>query len=754
MTHSLLRWALAGTTAAVASSVLAAPALAATGPVLLAGAPQELSAALGDDFEVTLSVTNTGATALRGVGVTLYTDRGFEPTEQFSNCYYNSQGTPTSCTFDESLEPGKSYRVVLPYQVRADTYAPGRLSGQFAWQTGGGPGAGTAGTGGVLPLHEGDRAGESESGSLQTVDVAVTGTNGVDLVAIGDAVSGAAGDQVQATVGVRNDGPASLDASGGGSSLADVEVTLPAGTSVVSAPGCRRGDAAHYSCSAPLRFPAGTTSTWTFTLEIDKVVPDAQGTVEVNPPCQCVRVADRNDANDTALLVANPATGDTDQTKPVIANTGLLDGQLAPAHLVFHPAASDNVGVTELTATVNGSLEATCIRETGCQVSLAGLRNDTDATVTVRATDAAGNVAEKSVKVHVDNVLPTAGFSPAAGSSVRSGPTTITLTDVPGDVWRVEVIDGGKRTSLPDAPWAYTWNAAPGAAFPRFVLQDLAGNTTTLTTDYVLDDRAPVIEQVDFVGLYSTIRLDTGTGWVGAVSILKPTVQSDSPVARTEWTVDGVLKSNAPAFSWDARTITAATATVQLQVWDTAGNTAIKSFRVGIDKTGPLMTVTPGPNALIRGSSYVTSVKAWDEHGVAVASLKGTSGTATSVRVAAGKDGARTITWLSVDKLGNEASLTRTVIVDNTAPALTITKAPKNKSKLTRSVTVKASASDRNRVAKVQLLVNGKVVATDTRAGYAFTLNPKKYGKKFTVRLRAYDKAGNVKYSPTRTYRR
>jgi hypothetical protein len=57
-------------------------------------------------------------------------------------------------------------------------------------------------------------------------------------------------------------------------------------------------------------------------------------------------------------------------------------------------------------------------------------------------------------------------------------------------------------------------------------------------------------------------------------------------------------------------------------------------------------------------------------------------------------------------------------------------------------------------VAKVQLLVNGKVVATDVKAGYSFTLNPKKYGKKFTVQLRAYDRAGNVRYSGKLSYRR
>ncbi|MFC7530605.1 Ig-like domain-containing protein [Actinoplanes sp. GCM10030250] len=747
----------------MASVVLAAPASAANDAVLLAGAPQQISAALGDEFDVTLSVTNTGTTALNSVGIVLHTDWAFEAVEQFSNCDYED-GRPRLCTFGQTLAPGKSYRVALPYKARADTYAPGGIYGEFEWLTADeypGHSGGTPGAGGVLQLREGDRLGASENGAAQTVDVAVTGANGADLGAIGDEVSGAAGAQVQATVGVRNDGPATLDGGRGGSSLGEIEVTLPAGTSFVSAPGCGRGeDASHYICAAPYLFTAGTTSTWTFTLKINKVVPDAQGTVVVNPPCQCKRVTDLDDSDNTALLVANPTPGGgADQLDPVIAGTGLLDGQQAPAKLVFHPAVADNVAVTELGVTVNGSLAADCTLRNGCEVSLAGLPSDTEATVTVWAADAAGNRAEKSVKVHVDNVLPTAAFSPAMGSSVPSGPVAITLTGVSGDVWRVDVFDGGTRTNLPEAPWTYAWAATSGATSPTFVLYDRAGNTTTLATGYVVssevvDDKAPVIAQVDFAGAYSTNRLDTGTGWVGGVSTLRPTIQDESAITRTEWKVDGVLRSSDPAFSWNTRAFAASTATVGLQVWDAAGNTSSKSFKVNIDKSGPTMSVTPGQNALIRGTSYVTSLKASDAHGVAVMNLAGRSGSVTWVRLSSGRDGAKTITWMAVDKLGNSASATRTVIVDNTAPAVKVAKAPKNKSKLTRKVTLAASASDRNGVAKVQLLVNGKVVATDTKAGYRFVLNPKKYGKTFKVQLRAYDKAGNVRYSTKRTYRR
>ncbi|GIM83073.1 hypothetical protein Aco04nite_84800 [Winogradskya consettensis] len=747
---------MAGTVAAVASATLAAPAFADSDSVLLAGASQQLSAELGGDFDVTLSVTNKGTTALDGVGVALNTGWAFETTDEFSNCDY-FEGAARLCTFGETLEPGKSYRVVLPYKVRADTRAPVGLNGQFSWLTAAevvGRDRGAAGVGGTLELQEGDKLGESTSGSFQAVDVDVSGTNGVDLVAIGDTVSGAVGDEVQATVGVRNAGPASLD--GSGLSLAEVVVAIPAGTSFVSAKDCEQDeDVSHYVCAAPSLFKAGETATWTFTLKVDKVVADAQGTVRVNPPCQCKPLADLDASNNAALLAANPSTGDgTDRSKPVVVDTGLLAGQWAPAELSFAPGTADNVGVTEVGATVNGSLKVDCTLAGGCKVSTKSLKNDTDATVVVRATDAAGNFAEKSVKVHVDNVLPTAGFSPAAGSPVQSGPVPITLTGVSDDAWRVDVIDGGVRSQLmEDPPRSYTWNATSGATSPQFVLFDFAGNTTTLATNYVVDDQAPVIARVDFGGSYSTNRLDTGAGWVGGVSTLKPTVQDGSKIARAEWKVNGAVKSSSQTFSWDARSL-GASATVQLQVWDVAGNTSSKSFKVNIDKAGPTMTVAPSQNKLIRGTTYVTSVKASDAHGVAVTNLKSKSGSVTSVRVSSGKDGVKAITWVGVDKLGNSASVTRTLIVDNTAPTVKVTKAPKNKSKLTKKVTFAASASDRNGVAKVQLLVNGKVVGTDAKAGYSFVLNPKKYGKTFTVQLRAYDKAGNLRNSAKLTYHR
>jgi hypothetical protein len=48
------------------------------------------------------------------------------------------------------------------------------------------------------------------------------------------------------------------------------------------------------------------------------------------------------------------------------------------------------------------------------------------------------------------------------------------------------------------------------------------------------------------------------------------------------------------------------------------------------------------------------------------------------------------------------------------------------------------------------VLINGKDVA----APYSFSVNTTKYGRSIKVQLRAYDKAGNVTTSATRTWHR
>ncbi|BCY15465.1 Ig-like domain-containing protein [Actinoplanes sp. L3-i22] len=204
-------------------------------------------------------------------------------------------------------------------------------------------------------------------------------------------------------------------------------------------------------------------------------------------------------------------------------------------------------------------------------------------------------------------------------------------------------------------------------------------------------------------------------------------------------------------------------ATMTIRAYDRAGHTSEYTRNIVVDSDQPVVGLAPANGKLVRGvvSAAVTSVRDQTGLGKLESAIVGgapnvrTRKAPWSIPLDTRKvtDGKHGIFFAVSDKAGNAVYAERTVYVDNTLPSLSITKAPKNKAKVSGKFGVVAKAGDKNGVAKVQLLINGKVVGTDTKAGWAFTVNPKKYGKKFTLRLRAYDKAGNVRYSTVRTYR-
>jgi hypothetical protein len=319
----------AGTVTATFSAEGVAPitetaAVRVTGGVDLAAGPGvTLRKKPGSSFDVPLVVRNAGRTVADGAAVIFHRDYAFETTQQFSNCRYRS-GQLTACTFDQQLQPGTGYRGAMPVKLRASTYAPGSDALELQWLTpgeledheallikNGVEGLGTAGSGGVLKLT-GQSSAAARQGDVNpdnnwtTVEVQVTGKNGADLVAIGDTAAGAVGDVVTATVGVRNAGPATLDFNRSGESVARVKVSVPAGSTVVSAPERCHKQGASYFCDGGTLLIAGESETYDFELRIDQVVADAVGAVVVNEPCECSQFSkDLNPANNKAAIVLN-----------------------------------------------------------------------------------------------------------------------------------------------------------------------------------------------------------------------------------------------------------------------------------------------------------------------------------------------------------------------------------------------------------------------------------------------------------------
>lgn len=277
---------------------------------------------------------------------------------------------------------------------------------------------------------------------------------------------------------------------------------------------------------------------------------------------------------------------------------------------------------------------------------------------------------------------------------------------------------------------------------------------------------SPAAQAADNSGPTLTVYYDETEGYVSKYRA--PSVYWSDPdgVLKGELWIDGVhvYSFGEPGgLLWDMAAKNGSV-TMTIRAYDRRYNVSEYTRRVVVDSDNPVVTLSPANNKHVRGTikAAVTAVR--DYSGIANLTSSIVAGPPNvTIRKAPWaipldtrrvRDGRQGIFFAVSDKAGNATYAERAVTVDNTVPSISLTKAPKNNAKVTKKFAVTAKATDRYGVSKVQLLVNGKVAATDTKAGYSFTVNPKKYGKKFTVRLRAYDKAGNVKYTVTRTYKR
>lgn len=329
----------------------------------------------GGTYTQKFGVQNVGSLAAHGAVLEIFGDFGVEAgTPRYSNCTY-VDNRPRTCSFDTDLAPGKSYGATIPFKLRADNMAPERQDVQLSWVTPdelaveqkafgklgidfvGEPGDGpalalTEKAKGELPpvefvlkngtKHSQKQLDEEPDNNWTYTTINVTGNNPADVAAVGDNASGAAGAEVGVQLGVKNNGPATIDPDNSAESFADVVFTVPPGSTVTDAPfDCapvepdgqvdwtnKRGEPGgrKYVCDPGMFLPAGERILFPFKLRIDTATPNAKGKVEVTmyyeerPPR---KVIDSNPNNNVAYVVLNaaapesPAPGDDNGGLPV-----------------------------------------------------------------------------------------------------------------------------------------------------------------------------------------------------------------------------------------------------------------------------------------------------------------------------------------------------------------------------------------------------------------------------------------------------
>ncbi|WP_229795422.1 Ig-like domain-containing protein [Actinoplanes campanulatus] len=472
------------------------------------------------------------------------------------------------------------------------------------------------------------------------------------------------------------------------------------------------------------------------------------------------------------ISLAGPAAAATDVTPPTVISTGLPEGGFLGTETILRPAFSDENGVVKVDVLVNGAFVNSFLPPSGewdpktwkwsGRVRIGGVAvgDNTDVDVTVRAWDPAGNMGSRTVRVRTDFRTPTATSITPDESVTLGGVATITPLGLPDDTARVTLSYGfaaewGVISTATAAPWALTWDntGQERTAIVYVTVEDHAGNRFGYRRDYKIDGVGP-----DVYASTNWIPEVIGPGeGVIAVSYWDP-----KDVARIEWWIDGALRSTSQVARYDFGNVSRI-ADVEARVFDAVGNVTVVTRKVRVDATAPTVTaVTPAQGALVRGEKIWTEFKATDASGISGGQVYygGDSAPFAGVRESPYRvsmpfvQGRNTVLWQIYDRLGNVTEVRRSYIVDNNAPYFTVIMAPKNGAKVKGTVKVAVSVSEEYGIARVELLINGKVVAKDYAAAYKFSINTKKYGKKIKVQLRAYDKAGNVTTSPTRIWKR
>ena len=278
-------------------------------------------------------------------------------------------------------------------------------------------------------------------------------------------------------------------------------------------------------------------------------------------------------------------------------------------------------------------------------------------TVTITATDAAGNTATMTFTVTVvDTTPPAISGVPANITKEATGPSGAVVT-----------FPTPTATDLVDGTDPVTCSPASGSTFPfgtttvTCTSTDAHGNTATKTFTVTVQDTTPPV-----ISVPANITVEA-TGPNGAVVNFAP-MASDA--------IDGsVTATSVPA---SGTIFLLGTTTVKLTASDKSGNTATATFTVTVvDTTPPAISGVPanitkeatGPSGAVVNFATPTATDLVD--GTDPVTCSPASGSVFPF-------GTTVVTCTAKDKAGNKASATFTVTVKDTTPPVVTAAASTN----------------------------------------------------------------------------
>ncbi|MDC5529747.1 Ig-like domain-containing protein, partial [Acinetobacter baumannii] len=419
-----------------------------------------------------------------------------------------------------------------------------------------------------------------------------------------------------------------------------------------------------------------TAGTWTVSVPGSELTADADKTIDAKVTF--------TDAAGNSSTVSDTQTYTLDTTAPtvVLEDVSTNDNTPALTGTVSDPSATVVVTIDGVDYPAVNNGDGTWTLADNTLPTLA----DGPHTVTVTATDAAGNKGTDTGVVTVDTAAPNTGtvnFSidsvtadNVINASEASGNVTVTgvLKNVPADAANTVVtvvINGQTYTATVDST-AGTWTVSvPGSELTadadktidaKVTFTDAAGNSSSVndTQTYTIDTTAPDAPVINPVNGTDPI---TGTAEPGStVTVTYPDGSTASVVAGPDgtWTVPN------PGLN-DGDTVTAVTE-------DPAGNTSGPATAV-VDAVAPTVALddvltNDSTPALTGTVSDPTATVVVNVDGVDYPAVNNGDGTWTLAdnTLPTLADGPHTITVTATDAAGNVGNDTAVVTIDTVAP--------------------------------------------------------------------------------------
>jgi hypothetical protein len=401
------------------------------------------------------------------------------------------------------------------------------------------------------------------------------------------------------------------------------------------------------------------------------------------------------------LVTATDATGKQSATVPVPTITQDSVAPAAPSTPVLDPASDTGSSSTDDTTAVKtpvftGTAEANSaitvysdgvavgsgitdgsgqwrVTVGGGDPAYSGMKlADGAHSITVRATDAAGNTstASSALNVVIDTVAPTTAeaFGGAAGSNgwfTSTGSVTLIASDSgSGVAGMTYTLDGGSPTPY-TAPFAL---AGDGIHSLVVTTTDVAGNIATQTFTIKIDTAVPAVSET-----YSGTA--GSNGWfVSTGTDTITTADEVSGIASVKYVLDG---GSAADYAGPFAVTGEGIHTIAVTVTDNAGNVTTDTQTIKVDAVKPSVSQSFSGTAGNNGwyvSGGNTTVTATDvTSGVAGVTWQLDGGPLNNYTVpfAVTGDGTHTVTVTVTDVAGNVATSSQTLTIDTVAPVTT-----------------------------------------------------------------------------------